>query len=73
MKYWKMSFQTRSRRNLSDARIASGGTKRMVLIMGIVMPVSMATIQIIGKLGYTGLIKVIGSVLTENGKNNIPK
>ena len=45
----------------------------MVLIMGIVMPVSMATIQIIGKLGYTGLIKVIGSVLTENGKNNIPK
>ena len=41
----------------------------MVLIMGIVMPVSMATIQTIGKLGYTGLTKVIFSVLTENAND----
>ena len=40
----------------------------MVPIMGIVMHVSMATIQTIGKLGYTGLTKVIFSVLTGNGR-----
>ena len=53
----------------SGARIANGGTKNQILLMGIATLVSTGIIQATGKSEYIELTKEIGSVLTENAND----